>query len=192
MGDARGFANWGSTRRKVFTICWIGVAGGAVTAVWMVGKDTILDIYASIAVVFVLARILDLPSSSWWGTGRLDAAKNAWGSRKLRHAYNPADPIRKLADVPGAKPYFAASVYNENTKKLCNTYQDGLPLRILGALLGALLFYMKSKGAAPPRGDELTTAFNYFGALAPALLALTWDYSRFERQRTWNRELQEP
>jgi hypothetical protein len=166
------------------------LAGIAVT--WASAGNSILSIYVSIAVLFGLARVLDLPSASWWGARHVSSAKTAWGNRRLKHGFSPTDPIRKLSDVIGARAYFASVIFEENTRKLCTTYQDGLPMRIAGALLAALVFYWKNKTSGAPEVDDLSRGMNYFGAIAPALLALMWDYSRFERQRTWNRELQGP
>jgi hypothetical protein len=179
-------------RSKAFLVLCLLTGSAVILAVWLFATESLLKIYLSIGVIFGVARVLDLPAASWWGVRRVRAAKVKWGSRRLKHTYGPTDAVRKLSDVPAAKTYFMSSVYEENTQKLCNSYQEGHVMRVAGALLAALVFYWRSKAHVSTQSDEITKLFNYVGALAPALLALTWDYSRFERQRTLNRDVPSP
>jgi hypothetical protein len=159
---------------------------------WIATHDVLLLLYIFLFCLFLSARILEWPSPTWWGWGRLDEVKRDWGKRHFDRTYSRNDTVNKLSEFTAARAFIVSSAYQENTERLCNQYQDGLIMRAAGFGLTALFIGFQNANGAMAAQEGLPAVFKTLGLLLPFALTLTWDFSRFERQRLWNREVRPP
>jgi hypothetical protein len=172
-------------------LAFVGILAAMEIVGWVKTRDPLVIFYLCLTWLFGTARILNWPRPSWWGAAHVDQVKTQWGQRKFDRNYTPAETVNRLSEFVAARSFFVSSTYHENTERLCNNYSDGLTMRILGFGLTALFLCLRTDGHSLAI-ENVEGLLKLFGALMPAILTIVWDFSRFERQRFWNRELKAP
>jgi hypothetical protein len=166
--------------------------GGPQVWLWTARSNAYLTVYIGIFCAFLTLKVLEYPRPRWWGGGeRLRVIRDAWGRRKMDRLYTTDEPVSELGYFTSAQKFFLASTYVEHTENLCRNYQDTLPLRIGGFALTALFFALTAMGKQVPP-SAYSDPIRWLAVILPAGLLLTWDYSRFRRQRSLNHEVGPP
>jgi uncharacterized YccA/Bax inhibitor family protein len=111
--------------------------------------------------------------------------------RPIGKAYKAADQLGALKENLGARNVLAASIYRDNTDRLCNTINDTMTMKSILAVIAtmAAMFIVE---AHQTDFTNMQYTLKFIAAASGLLLPLVWDFSRCEKQKYWNKELREP
>jgi len=176
----------------------LAIAGGLLLAVevllWWWMHDIFVSVYASLLCILAFFRALNWPKAAWLAGGHLEYVKNRARQMEIGKVPKGAT-IGQLAMNQAAKQFFAAMIYQENNEALCNDIVEHFTPKILYygvALMIAMFLDGPQLALAPPAKDMCSsqeTALKFVGLIVSALLPLMWDYTRYEKQKYWSKEL---
>ncbi len=168
---------------------------------WTWKHDVFVSVYATILGILACFRAFNWPKPSWLGGNHLEYVKHRTAHVELGKI-NKGATIGQLETNQAAKQFFAAVIYEENNEALCNDIVEHFTPKILyyGLLLMVALF-LENPHAATAAGPNLNkcsveslcgdkiAALKFLTLITSAVLPLLWDYTRYEKQKYWNKEL---
>jgi len=159
---------------------------------WM--HDVFVSVYASLLCILACFRALNWPKPAWLAGGHLEYVKNRARQAEIGKVPKGAK-VAQLEMNQAAKQFFAAVIYQENNETLCNDIVEHFTPKILYyavALMIAMFLDGPRLALAAPAKDTCSsqeTALKLVGLITSALLPLMWDYTRYEKQKYWSKEL---
>jgi hypothetical protein len=162
------------------------------TAAWFKFADGIVAFYVLIAGCFLGTKIFNWPDPSWFGGGHIASVQGRWAAEEIGRDYSATERLAATKSNTAARTYFAASIYKDNTDKLCNQVNDSMTMKSILAVLGTLAAVLIASKSRPADFTSFEYLTKFFAAASGALLPLVWDLSRCEKQKFWNREVRGP